>query len=286
MRSITARAHRARTLAFKTEKREYYISEPLAEGTIATIYDGECAMNDEFAGRTAIKIVNDAADNECLMREARIITALHAGNGAQRKHLPVLLDRFKTSDGRLGLIFRHIDESQDIWTLLDRPEHQRGLDRKHMVWILNRTLSAAGYAHNLGIVHGNIEPAHLMVRGRDHNIFLIDWAWASVSPVKTGDQFKIFTEHFSAPEVKAKGQPHPASDLYSIGKCMIHLVGGDVETNTMPRSVEPKLQRFLHYLVTESMAQRPHDAWDQWRYLRALIVELWGKRTFLPLTTT
>lgn len=273
-------------LAFKTAKREYYIGEAFAEGTIATIYDGECAIQDEFAGRVAIKIVNNPADNELAWREATVLKSLHAGNGKQRKHLPVLLDRFQTSDQRVGLIFRYIEESQDVQTILERSEYRDGVDRKHMVWMLNRIFSAVGYAHNLGIVHGNIEPAHLMVRGRDHNVFMIDWSWAAISPAKTGDQFKIFTEHFSAPEVKKNGHPHPASDIYSIGKCMIYLLGGNIETNEMPDSVEPKLQRFLQYLVTESMAQRPHDAWEQWWFLDKLVRELWGKKKFQHFITT
>lgn len=273
-------------LAFKTAKREYYIGEPIAEGTIAIIYDGECAIHDEFAGQIAIKIVNDVSDNELAWREARTLKLLHGGNGPQRKHLPVLLDRFQTDDHRVGLIFRHIGESQDLWTIRERPEYREGVDRKHMVWMLNRILSATGYAHNMGIVHGNLEPAHFMVRGRDHNVFIIDWSWAALSPAKTGDQFKIFTEHFSAPEVKMHGPPHPASDLYSIGKCMIHVLGGNVETNEMPDVVEPKLQRFLRYLVMDSMAQRPHDAWDQWRFLDSLVRELWGKKRFLTISTT
>ena len=67
---------------------------------------------------------------------------------------------------------------------------------------------------------------------------------------------------------------------------MIYILGGDVETNEMPRSVEPKLQRFLRYLVTESMVQRPHDAWDQWRFLDKLVRELWGKKKFIPFSTS
>ncbi len=272
-------------LAFKTVKREYYIGEPIAEGTISTVYDGECALRDEFAGRVAIKIVDKTADNELALREARILKLLHAGNGPQRKHLPVLLDRFQTSDSQVGLIFRYIEQSQDMYAIRENPLYRNGVDRKHMVWMLNRTLSAIGYAHSLGIVHGNIEPSHLMVRGEDHNVFLIDWSWAAVSPVKTSDQFKIYTEHFSAPEVKQKKLPHPASDIYSIGKCMIYVVGGNVETNEMPDSVEPKLQRYLKYLVTDSMVQRPHNAWDEWRFLDKLVRELWGDKHFIPFST-
>ena len=78
-----------------------------------------------------------------------MLKELHAGNGAQRKHLPVLLDRFETTDHRVGLIFRHIEESQSLYAIRERPEWRDGVYRKHMVWMLSRILSAAG---NAGVV--------------------------------------------------------------------------------------------------------------------------------------
>lgn len=272
-------------LAFKTDKREYYIGEPIAEGTLSTIFDGECAIRDEFAGRLAIKIANEQSDNDFIWRELRVLKMLHEKNGAQRKHLPVLLDHFTTSGGKAGLILRYLEDCQDFCTILARPEYAKGVDRKHMVWMLNRLLSAVGYAHSLGIVHCNITPEHLMVHGPTHNITLIDWCWSAISPAKTGDQFKIADKHFSAPEVERKNLPHPASDIYSIGKCMIHILGGNVETNEMPDTVEEELQRFIQYLVMDSMVQRPHDAWYQWRYLDGLVRGLWGKKKFIEFST-
>jgi serine/threonine protein kinase len=268
-------------LAFTTSKRQYYMGNPIAQGTIATIYEGECAISETFAGKVAIKIIDDGKDNEFAIREMRVLRMLHASNGAQRKHLPVLLDHFRTEDERAGLILRYLEDCYDLRTVQEHSNYRNGIDPKHMVWMLRRFLSAIGYAHSLGIVHGNIEPSHLFIRPRDHNLFVIDWSWAAVDPKHTGDRFQIETEIYSAPEVQERRSPTPAADIYSIGKCMIEILGGDVETNEMPDSVPEELQRFLEDFVRESPLQRAQDAWQLHGSLVHLVGELWGKRKFL-----
>ena len=113
---------------FQTEKRGYYLGDPIANGTISTVFEGECIQRDDFlAGRVAIKIVDQASDNELIWRERRILQMLHEKNGAQRKHLPVLLDHFKTEDDRIGLVFRCLSQCCDLWTLLECPNYRQGV---------------------------------------------------------------------------------------------------------------------------------------------------------------
>src|SRR5262249_19682565 len=152
---------------------------------------------------------------------------------------------------------------------------------KHMVWMLSRLLSVLGYAHSKGIIHGNIDPSHLMIRPSDHNLFLIDWSYAAVNPFRTGDGFKVWREHYSAPEVAERKRPIPASDLYAVGKCMIFILGGDVRNNSLPAQVDEKIQRLIIYFVRESPLQRAQDAWEMYTFLRKLMEELWGPRKFL-----
>lgn len=267
-------------VAFETGKRRYYLGDPIAEGTIATVFDGECAYGDDFAGRVAVKIAGAASDNELMARELRTLKLLHAGNGAQRKHLPILLDSFRTDDGRAGSVFRYLEDCYDLVAVRDNPRYQAGVDQKDMVWMLNRLLSAIGYAHSLGVVHGNIEPAHVFIRPRNHNAFLIDWSWSAIRPKETGDNFLVETPGYSAPEVARKRSPTPAADLYSIGKCMIFVLGGNPETNEVPDTVEEPIARILKYLVLDSPRQRAQDAWEMWHILDKTVRELWGPKKF------
>lgn len=264
---------------FSTERRKYFLGPPLVAGDLSDVFSGECEIGDDFAGQVAIKIIREKADNDLAQNELKVLKLLHAGGGPQRKHLPILLDKFMTDQDQLGTILRLLENSFDFTSI--REKYPNGIDRKHMVWMLNRLLSAIGYAHKLGIVHGNIEPSHLMVRPKDHNLFVVDWSYAAINPKHTHDSFKVFNEDFSAPEVAKKKSPLPAADIYSIGKCMIWILGGDIKTNQLPDSVEEPLQRMLNFMTMESPLQRAQDAWKLHHLLNETVIELWGRKRFL-----
>lgn len=269
-------------LAFETGNRKYYLnaSEPIAQGTVAMVYEGECVLSDQFAGRVAVKVAIDSADNELIWKEMKILKMLHSGTHPQRKHLPILLDHFKTNDGRAGLVFRYLDGWFDLSAV--RAKYPNGVSSKHMVWMMNRLLSALGYVHSQGVVHGNLEPAHIFLYPPDHNACIIDWVWSAVKPKLTGEQFSIETEPYSAPEVSLKGSPTPSADLYSLAKCMIYVLGGDPENNEVPETLEEPLARFLTSFLLESPLQRSSDAWHMHRALIQIVEQLWGRRKFIP----
>ncbi|MGV8152594.1 MAG: serine/threonine protein kinase [Candidatus Nanoarchaeia archaeon] len=265
---------------FCINERKYYLGKILSTGDISTIYQGFFDNGRGNFAEVIIKVVDSPEDNDLMQNEVRILRRLHAETVPQWKHLPFILDSFNTNDGRTGIVLRRFNG----YTLLQVRAHKRYIkcvDRKHVVWMLNRLLSGIGYAHSLGIVHCNIEPSHLIINPAMHNLCILDWSYAAYLPSQTGDGFKVYTPNFSAPEVKQKKPPIPASDIYSIGKVMIWLLGGNIETNQMPGSVEEELQRFLQYLVRESPLQRPQNAWELHGQLISTVEKLWGKRKFL-----
>jgi serine/threonine protein kinase len=276
----------ARQAAFiiQTPKRRYNIFKALAEGDLSMVYEGECVDSDDFAGRVVVKILNDKADNRLMQKEIRFLKAIIAEPTAQNKHFPLLLDEFRTADGKNGIVLRYFD-GYDFQTTLESSVYQKGVPKKAAVWMLNRTLSAIGRAHYMGFTHNNINPTHLMIKRQkgvnDHNISVVDWSYSSFKPEATGERFVFCDEDFSAPEVLEKKPPVPASDLYSIGKSMIYILGGDIKTNELPDEVEPKLQRFLKWFTWKSPFQRPQDAWETHAMLIKITEELWGPRRFL-----
>lgn len=259
-------------LLIKTATREYVIQEVLAEGDLSTVYTGICVDAEPETGNVVIKIINEVTDNEFAQNELRVLKIFQDNPGKQSKHLPVLLDQFRTEDGRIGIILRKF-EGYDL--LAVREKWTKGISQKHMVWMMNRLLSVVGFAHSLGIIHGNIEPAHIMINNVDHNLLLLDWSYAIVNPAVTGENFRVFNPGYSAPELNEKKSPLPSADLFSVGKCMIYLLGGDLATNATPNlvpgGVDERLARFLRYFVMESAVQRPQDAWEMHGQLVELI---------------
>ncbi|MBI4861561.1 MAG: hypothetical protein HY815_15060 [Candidatus Riflebacteria bacterium] len=267
-------------LVIRTRRRRYHLRSVLAEGDVATIYGGTCLDAESDDPGIVAKVATEAGDNDLIQREANALHQLWSSPGIQTKHLPVVLDQFKTTDGRLGNVLRRLHALDGPSIRARRPG---GLPADHVVWIFERLLSAVGYAHSRGILHGNVEPSHVLVRTGDHNVFLIDWCWAVVEPARTGDGFHCANDDYHPPEVQQRGPPTPAADLYGVGKCMVYLLGGDPAAQTFPASVDERLQRFIRFFLLPSPRQRAQDAWEMHGQLRQLRQEIFGPPRFVEL---
>ncbi|MES2118505.1 MAG: lipopolysaccharide kinase InaA family protein [Pseudomonadota bacterium] len=53
--------------------------------------------------------------------------------------------------------------------------YPHGVDPRHAVWIWRRVLDVLGYVHDIGWVHGQLTPAHLLVQPGDHGMLIIGW---------------------------------------------------------------------------------------------------------------
>lgn len=272
-----AEANSAASIA--TTRRHYRIEKALAQGDLATVFEGVCEEGEGEAAKIVIKLVEDPADNDLMQNEARIIKLLHAGEGVQTKHLPVLMDDFRTDDGRIGLVMRRID-GYDLHSV--REKYVKGIPPRHIIWLFRRLLSVLGYAHSQGILHGNVDPAHIMIRPSDHNVWLIDWTCSIYKPASTGQGFRILNEKYSAPEVAEKKPPLPSSDLFSAARCMVFALGGNPETAEMPAEVDERIQRFIRFFLKESPMQRAQDAWEMYGMLDDLRAEVYGPHEFIP----
>jgi serine/threonine protein kinase len=172
-------------------------------------------------------------------------------------------------------------EGKDLHSVRER--YPEGLPSEPATWIFRRTLSALGYAHSLGVVHGNVTPAHILVSPEDHNIFLVDWCFAAVRPAETGDRFVYLDEVYSPPEVEERRPPLPSSDLFSLARSIVYLLGGDPESETLPEGIEEPFERLLRYFLRKSAIQRPQDAWQMYQELDILRRELFGEHRFREL---
>jgi serine/threonine protein kinase len=271
--------------AVTTGSGVYTVTETLALGDIATVYGG---TRDGDGRAVAIKVVESVADDDLMqaeLRTLRLLTGSAPESPAlppQQKHLPVVLDTFRTADGRTATIFERIDGIDLIEARARLPD---GLPDRHMIWLLRRCLSVLGHAHAHGILHGNIEPAHVLVRAKDHNVWLVDWAW-SIDPRGTGGGFRCAHDVYGPPEAKEKKPPLPGADLYALGKTMIFAAGGDPSaegSGALPDAMAPELALFLRALVQPSALGRPQDAWALYARLDRLREELYGPHAFVPL---
>ncbi len=262
-----------------TARASYDLSETLGQGDIATVFGGRVRDHDTSV---ALKLVDDRADNDLIQHEVDTLTILRTtapvdDRGPPTQHLPVVIDGLKTADGRLGTVFERVDGIDLVELRRRLPD---GVPPRHLIWIMRRALAALGWAHHCGVLHGNLDPSHLMIRPRDHMLWLVDWSWAVVNPARTGQGFKALNETYSPPEVSARKPPLPASDLYALGKCMIFAAGGDPTTRRLP-DMDERLSRFLRFMTQDSALGRPQDAWQTYAQVERLREQIWGAHTFV-----
>ena len=132
----------------KTAKREYIIRSIIAQGDLSTLYKGDCADGGlDFINTVAVKIIEDPQDNDFMKDEIRTLKSFQEEPSKQSKHLPTLLDQFKTTDNQLGLVMRYID-GFDLYSI--REKYKDGVPDIHAAWILERLLSILGFVHSGG----------------------------------------------------------------------------------------------------------------------------------------
>ncbi len=262
----------------------YFIWSLVHTGEHSALYEARFA-HDHGQAKALVRIAHSERDNPFLNNEIRILDRLHRKVADKElgywRYLPYVLGRFRAGN-RTGMVYRWCDGVTATDIRLNRL-HKDGLDQRHMIWIYDRMINLLGFAHNRGIVHGRIEPDRLRIRPSNHNVILTGWGQAVYKPAITGEQILPGAESpFLAPEIYTSGAVGPWTDIYSLGKSMIWLLGGDPQSNWMPDTVHPKVQRFLLNTVREKPQARPQDAWQLYQAQNRLKDSLWERR-FLPL---
>lgn len=248
-------------------------TEPLPDGDLAELWRAPGDDGEPCVAKVAI----DPNDNDLLCNEAEALQRLDDPDARQRALLPRLHGRFFTPDGRAGNLLGLVE---GLTGLELRARLPGGVPPEHIIWIGRRLLSVVGHAHSRGILHGNIEPAHVIVRPRDHRVVLIDWCYAIFEPGRTGQGFRAINDEYSAPEVAERGPPTPAADLLSIGRTLAFLLGADPLALDLPEHVPDRLQRFVRYLARPSRLQRAQDAWDMYAELERVRDACFGPHVF------
>lgn len=254
---------------------ECSVGETLHEGDHSTVYRGR-VRTAYGSGGVVFKVAKGPEHNPYLFNEIRMLDLLHRSEVGFWRNVPFMLGRF-TAGNRVGIVERLFD-GYTLREVRANALHRDGLDQRHMVWVLDRVLGVLGYAHKLGIIHGGISPDRIRVRPSNHNAMLTGWGYSVYRPSITDECVPPTGGPFEAPEVGRGGTLGPWTDIYSLGKTLIWLLGGDPETNEVPETVEPILRRFLLNMVRKSPQARPNDAWQLYDAQNRIKDTLWPRQ--------
>ena len=264
--SLYRRASPLFTLTVGGEECAFY--EHLCEGEVAHIYRGVSGDSLVY-----LKLAADPADNPLLDTEFAVLSNLRHAS------LPIPEKRVRVN-GATAILYREVKGITMPELMRQYPD---GVPDIHAVWMLERLLSAVGYLHSSLVVHGNIKPDNILINKENHQVSLMGHSFCIPEANKPGAKYKIVNEDYTAPEVGADARVLPAADIFSVGKLGVALLGGDVQTGSIPKRVEPALRVFLRRMLRVDPASRPGDAWRLWTDLIELRAEVYGPKKFITL---
>lgn len=258
-----------------TRKRAYAASGALYRSAIATIYP--CVWMDGVdEAHGMMKIPRSPRDNDLMEAEARSLKLLAEGDERYHPFVPQLVESFRHRD-RTTKIERRINVTESLIpgfvSLMDvHNAYPRGVDPRDVAWMWRRLLTALGYAHECGVVHGAVMPENVLVHPEKHGLVLIDWTYSVPMKTPLKAMMKVTGRRlWYPPEVEEKEPATQATDIAVASRTMGWLMGE--RTPGVFRS-------FIRGCTLDSEAMRPHDAWALLREFDDLLERLYGPRKF------
>ncbi|WP_018238709.1 serine/threonine-protein kinase [Ensifer sp. BR816] len=200
----------------------------------------------------ALKTLPPARRDDVVLRQWLLHEARLAGTLVHPNIIP-LRATLRLADGRPALL------SDWMPATLSQRLAARPLALSEIVAIMKALLSALGYLHAQGIVHGDISPANLFFADDDcRSPKLGDFGLALARGERLEDLHMARGAHpeFAAPEQRAGARPDASSDLYSCGRILETLVARcDAE-----KDEKSALSALASRLTQAEPANRPHDA--------------------------
>lgn len=265
----------------KSPNRTYRLLKRIAIGDIADVF-----MADASGADAIVKIsrINGAA--AMIEQERSALKAIldRASASNYCHYFPALIDSFAARDKFQKRI--NVFRSEPGFFTLEqvRQRYPTGVDGRHQAWIFKRLLTAIGFAHQTGFVHGAVVPSHVMIHAKNHGLQLIGWGQS----VRGSQRIRSISTQYKdwyPPEVIGANKriAAPATDIYLAAKCLVYLAGGDPVSCIMPDGMPKQIRAFLRSCLMEGQSMRPSDAWELLDQFEELLRGLYGPPKFHEL---
>jgi len=199
----------------------YRVLSVLGRGGMGAVYLAERA-DGCFEQRVALKVIQSSNQAAFLLdrfqQERRILALL------SHPHIARLLDGGQTADGSPYFVMEYV-AGQSIDLFCDRSQ----LSVRARLELFLKVCDAVRYAHQNLIVHRDLKPANILVTAEGEPK-LLDFGIAKVlDPSETGSMqasTRVLTPEYASPE-QIRGDPiTTATDIYSLGAVLCHLLSG------------------------------------------------------------
>ena len=197
-------------------------------------------------------------------RESLLLTSL------EHPCIPTIYDYFYDDTlGRFYLVMKYISGG-DLASRMRAALNGR-LDEKTVTDWGMQVADVLEYLHSRPkpIIYRDLKPANLMIDGNTGRVMLIDFGIARWVTQQEKGVTAVGTMGYAPPELFS-GRVQPASDVYSLGATMFHLLTGadpqdnpllifDFAKNPRPRQIAPSLSSEMEQILMRAVEYKPED---------------------------
>ncbi len=197
----------------------YDIREEIGAGNLSTVY---LAHDAQLKRDVAIKFLSDSltADEDLkhnFKKEALIIASLNNPN------IVTIYEIGQTDD--LSFLVTEFIKGKTLRQLID----YRTFEIKEAIEILLQIANALNAAHSAGIVHGDLKPENIMLRGDDGLVKVLDFGFARLCASCSANEINTITgtpAYMSPEQIQNRIPIDERSDLWSMGVIFFEMLTG------------------------------------------------------------
>ena len=255
----------------------YQLDEQLGGGRPISVWQGHDRVLDR---RVLVKLLH----TKVAEREARARFQQQAMGAARLSH-PNIVAVYDT--GRQQDLDYLVMELVDGEPLGQRLGRDGPLPPAQAAQVAAQVGQALAYAHRVGVVHGSLSPATILLAG-DGSVKVTNFAMSGSDPRTPGDAppqpqasggpwlDRGGWAGVVAPEVAASGQPDGRADIYALGGCLYQMLTGrpppssrsvpgrdDQPMLVSPRAARAGVPRDLDRVVCQAMASDPASRYQE-----------------------
>jgi serine/threonine protein kinase len=264
------------------------VQKCIASGDIADVYTGQRARWPTEL--VIIKLLRDRKDLAQFDNEWEVLQRLQRSEAPGSDTFTILLPQpVIHGDITAGL---HAGQRANIFRWTSgfyhsfeevRRTYPEGIPPIASIWIWRRILEVLAFIHNSGIVHGAILPSHLLVQENEHGVKLIGYSAAG----QPGQKLQGVSQHYAFiyPEAfRSHSSLTPQLDIIMSARCIVEILGGNPETESLPNTVPARLARFVQKIaLVQPIGSTDLNAWALREELGAIANDTFGSPQFIPI---
>lgn len=161
--------------------------------------------------------------------------------------------------------------------------YPEGIPARASIWVWRRILETLAFLHSSGYVHGAVVPEHLLVQRNEHGVRLVGYGRSGRINNPLNTVCDSLRPYFPSSSKKWTSLT-PQLDIVMSAKCIIKILGGDPDTDTLPTTVPSKLADVVRkYAQLDSRIPSNIDAWSIHQELGRNADTVYGAPVFIPI---